>query len=113
MDKLQYVSNSQPDFWKTVKDLLGTASPSNAPLKTGNEVCYDNVSKINLFNEHFASIISVLDEVLSKPFTPFNYITNLRIPPLTIEPFAVYRVLTGLNTRKSKGFDDLNNQLLK
>jgi len=113
MDKLQYASSSRPDFWKTVNDLLGTAPPSNAPLKTGNDVCCDNVSEPNLFNKHFASISSVPDEVLSKPLPPFNYITNLRIQPLTIEPFAVYRVLTGLNSRKSKGFDNLPNQLLK
>jgi len=111
MDKLQYVSSSRPDVWKTVKDLLGTASPSNA-LKTGNDVCYDNVSKANLFNNHFASISNAPDEVLFKPLPPFNYITNLRIPPLTIEPFAVYRVLAGLNSRKSKRFDNLQNQLL-
>jgi len=103
MDKLQYVSSSGPDFWKTVKDLLGTASPSNAPLKTGNDVCYDNVSKANLFKKYFASISSVPDEILSKSLPPFNYISNLRIPPLTIEPFVVYRVATGLNSRKSKG----------
>jgi len=103
MDKLQYVSSSGPDFWKTVKDLLGTASPSNAPLKTGNDVCYDNVSKANLFKKYFASISSVLDEILSKLLPPFNYISNLRIPPLTIGPFVVYRVSTGLNSRKSKG----------
>jgi len=76
-------------------------------------VCYDNVSKADLFNKHFASISSVPDEVLSKPLPPFNYITNLRIPPLTIEPFAVHRDLIGLNSRKSNGFDNLPNQLLK
>ena len=75
-------------------------------------MCYDNVSKVNLFNRHFPSISSVPDEILSKPLPPFNYITNLRIPPFTIEPFAVYRVLPGLNSRKSKGFYDLPNQLL-
>jgi len=113
MDKLQCVSSSRPDFWKTVKDLLGTASPSDAFLKTGNDVCYDNVYKANLFNRHFASISSIPHGVLSKPFPPFNYVTNLLIPPLTFEPFAVYHALTGLNSRKSKGFDNLFNQLLK
>jgi len=101
-----------PIFERLFNDLLVTALPSNAPLKTGNDVCYESVSKANLLNKHFASISSVPDDVLIKPLPPVNYITNLRIPPL-IEPFAVYCLLTGLNSRKSKGFNNLPNQLLK
>jgi len=112
LDKL-HVSSSSSDFRKTVKDLIGTTPQFNATLKTGNDMYYVNVSKANLFNKYFASISSVTDVVLSKPFLPFNYITNLRIPPLTIEPFAVCHVSAGLNSRKSKGFDNLPNQLLK
>jgi len=113
LSKLDSLSTSRPNFWKTVKDLLGKRSYSNAPLICGDTVQYDMTSKANIFNEYFTSISTALDSILSKMLNRFHMCTDLFIPPLSIEPLDVYHVLLSLNPNKSKGFDNLPNRLLK
>jgi len=113
LSKLNSLSTSRPNFWKTVKDLLGKRSYSNAPSIRGGTVHYDMTSKANIFNEHFTSISTAPDSILFKILPRFHMCTDLFIPPLSIEPLDVYHVLLSLNPNKSKGFDNLPNRLLK
>jgi len=48
LSNLGPLSTSRPDFWKTVKNLLGERSYSNAPLIRGDTVHYDMTSKANI-----------------------------------------------------------------
>jgi len=113
LSKLDSLSTSRPNFWKTVKDLFGKRSYSNAPLIRGDTVHYDMTSKANIFNEYFTSISTAPDSIQSKILPRFHRCTDLFIPPLSIEPLDVYHVLLSLNPNKSKGFDNLPNRLLK
>ena len=97
LSKLDSLSTSRPNFWKTVKDLLGKRSYSNAPLIRGDTVHYDMTSKANIFNEYFTSISTAPDYILSKILPRFHMCTDLFIPPLSIEPLDVYYVLLSLN----------------
>ena len=49
LSKLDSSPTSPPDFWKTVKDLLGKGPYSNAPLIRGDTVYYDMTSKAKIF----------------------------------------------------------------
>ena len=113
LSKLDSLSTSRPDFWKTVKDLLGKRSYSNAPLIRGYTVHYDMTSKANTFNEYVTSISTAPDSILSKILPRFHMCTDLCIPPLLIEPLDVYHVLLSLDPNKSKGFDNFPIRLLK
>ena len=66
LHKIDSSSTSRPDFWKTVKDLLGKHPCSNAPLIRGDTVYYDMTSKAKIFNEYFTSISTASDSILSK-----------------------------------------------
>jgi len=113
LSKLDSLSTSRPNFWKTVKDFLGKRSYSNAPLIRGDTVHYDMTSKANFFNEYFTSISTEPDSIQSKILPRFHRCTDLFITPLSIEPPDVYHVLLSLNPNKLKGFDNLPNRLLK
>ena len=78
--KLDSLSTSRPNFWKTVKDLFGKRSYSNAPLIRGDTVHYDMTSKANIFNEYFASISTASDSIQSKILPRFHRCTDLFIP---------------------------------
>ena len=49
LSKLDSLSTSRPKFWKTVKDLFGKRSYSNAPSIRGDIVHHDMTSKANIF----------------------------------------------------------------
>ena len=73
LSKLHYVSSSRPEVGRPFTIFL---VQHHSPMFLC-KLAYDNVYKANLFNKHFASISSVPDVVLSKPFSPFNYCTSL------------------------------------
>ena len=97
LSKLDSLSVSRPNFWKTVKDLLGKRSYSNAPSIRGDTVHYDIKSK------YFTSISTAPDSTQSKILPISHRYTDLFIPPLSIKPLDLYHLLLSLNPNKSKG----------
>ena len=108
LSKLDSLSTSRSNFWKTVKDLFDKRSYSNAPLIRGDTFHYDMTSKANIFNEFFISISTAPDSIQSKILPRFHRCADLFIPPLLM--FTMYYDLLILINR---GFDNLPNRLLQ
>ena len=101
-------------FWKFSKNILGCKSDrSIPPLYENGQIIPDDLSKATLFNNYFASISSLTENVLIPDLPNFKYLTDTRLDRITTNENEVESLLGRINTNKSSGPDGIVNWVLK
>ena len=108
---------SQTDVWKTTK-FFGLSKTNSIALQypapfSQTDLVYNNIDKVNLFNQIFTEISTLDDAVYHAKFTGFEYRTPSEFSVPVFEPFEVFAVLKRLKTNEACPISDIPNLLKK
>ena len=96
-------------YWKYVRSQKQKSFGITA-LKSNGSLYTDSLSKIEILNQQFKSVFTPpsLTEAPKLPGTPFPPIKDLHITE-----HGVFKLIEGINTRKSSGADGISGKLLQ
>ena len=113
----QYVSNLiDPEsqsvnkkFWTYIKNQR--QDPSGIPpLSSNGKVITDDLAKVNIINDQFASIFT-REDTSQIPVMNGNSYPDL--PPIAVSCEGVFRLLSNLHPQKAAGPDEIPSRFLK
>ena len=112
--KLQNSSNNSKNYWKIIKNALGTNKTEAIPcIVDGDTTATCNSEKAEILNSFFAAQSTIPPAPPDHELPPFNYLTNNPINSVQTSPHEVFKILTHLDTNKASGPDLISNKILK
>ena len=86
-----------------------------APLNSKGQTHSDPVARANILNKHFEYVFSKLSPLSYKQLakSSMSKLGHPPMPPITITVQGVDKLLTGLNSNKTQGPDEISPRLLK
>ena len=99
-------------YWSILNGFLGKSKiPLIPPLLVNNSFETDFLKKANMFNEHFSSQCSVLNN--SSILPELSYLTNSRLSDILINHDGILKIIKDLNPSKAHGFDGISIRMIK
>ena len=99
-------------YWSILNTILNNKKiPSIPPLNVNGKIISSFEKKAELFNLHFASQCTPINN--SSVLPPLEYKTNGRLAHVHIKEDDIYLILKNLNPEKAHGLDNISIRMIQ